>query len=730
MRLPRPSRSFSRPIAALLSLAVLLTAGCGDTNLTPSGGSQTGFAEESWMRERQLDYLGWATEDLNTTSILNVIAHMERDRVDPNYTAPVGAVSPDAFERSFEKFETLRDTRDFDGLYLLNLWLDYRDHPMLADGTAERIERALADFKMWFTEPTPDGLIDDSYYWTENHQVLFHTIEYLVGQELPDRPLSTDRRLGAEHNATARERLMRWLEHRSRFGFAEWHSNVYYQKDLTPLLTLIEFADDEELRTRAAMVLDVLLYDMATHTMRGAFGATHGRSYKKDKMTSRHDDTWGGVKFLFETTELPYQSRGHPDAMLLARSKRYRMPEVIRRIAQSSESYTERERMSLPIDLDGPFETDPVAPYGLDFDDVENLDAWWGIGALTAWPVVPLTLRVFEQYDLWNTQAFEAFRDLRALTEAPEIGQQLSISAYPFFAFGVLDQVNTLTHRNADFMLSTAVDYNPGAFRSQIHTWQLTFDPDALVFTSHPFRPNPESLDWSDRDNEQGGYWTGDASVPRSAQHENVGIHIYAPQYARRTPAPFTFFRYEELTHAFVPQDHMDQVVSEGGWTFARKGDGYVGLWSWRPTRWKEWDPAIYANNGMEKPYDLIAEGGADNVWIVEGGRASDWGSFEEFRRALTATPIEVVPLGERDPDGISPGFDVVYQSPSQGRMEFGWERPFIVAGTEVPLSDFPRIDGPFGSMEFDGKELDLAYDGFGVALDFGAGRRSVSGAP
>lgn len=717
-----------RPLSAvLLSLVAFALCACGDTAVSSPGGSTAGLVDEDWMRERQLDYLRFATQSVGTGSVLNVIAHMERDRIDPEYTAPIAAVAPDAFERSFEKISTLQDTRDFDGLYLLNLWLGYRDHPMLAPGTAERIEESLANFKLWFTEPTPEGLIDNSYYWTENHQVLFHTIEYLLGQEMPDRPLSTDRRTGAEHREIARERLLRWLDQRARFGFAEWHSNVYYQKDVTPLLTLIEFADDEELRDRATMILDVLLYDMATHTIRGAFGATHGRSYKKDKMTSRHDDTWGGVKLLFDTTPIPYQSTSHPDATLLARAKRYRMPEVIRRIATSTDTYTERERMSLPIDLAGPYDPEPEAPFGFDYTDEENLDVWWGIGALTAWPVAPLTLEIFERYNLWQTQSFLAFADLAILVDAPVVAQQLAISAYRFFAFGVLDQVNTVTHRNAEYMLSTAVDYNAGSFRSQIHTWQLTFDPDALVFTSHPFRPNPESLDWSDRDNEQGGYWTGDASIPRSAQYENVGIHIYAPQYPRRNSAPFTFFRYEDFTHAFVPRDHMDEVVSEGNWTFARKGDGYVGLWSWRPTRWVAWDPEVYANNGMVQPYDLVADGGADTVWIVEGGRAADWGSFEEFRRALAASVIEVVPLGERSEDGISPGFDVTYESPSQGRMEFGWERPFVVAGSEVPLSEFPRIDGPFGSLDFDGKDLSLRHEGYGVDLDFGSWTREVS---
>ncbi len=33
-------------------------------------------------------------------------------------------------------------------------------------------------------------------------------------------------------------------------------------------------------------------------------------------------------------------------------------------------------------------------------------------------------------------------------------------------------------------------------------------------------------------------------------------------------------------------------MVQRGHWTIGRKGDGYVALWSWRATRWREHDPA------------------------------------------------------------------------------------------------------------------------------------------
>jgi len=709
----------------LVVLVALALHACSDAPRDAGGGpGSLGVVDEAWFAGRQADALAHATGAFQPSNPLNVIAHLERARVEEGYVVP-GAVPTDAWDARFAKMRALEDTRDFDALYLLNVLLGYRDDPALPRALVARLEEELLAFKFWYTEPTAPGLVDDSYYWTENHEAIYLTLELLMGQEYPERTFGNDGRSGAAHRDDARERLLRWFELRARFGFSEWHSNVYYQKDLTPLLTLVEFADDEEIRTRAAMVLDVLLFDMALHTQRGAFGSTHGRSYKKDKMSSLDDDTWGGVKLLFDTATYPYQSFGHPDAVLLARSRRYRMPEAILRVARTAEPFTDRERMGIAIDEDGPLEDAPVAPYGFSFDDPRDLTVWWGIGALTTWPVVPLTLRTMEQYDLWNTTNFAPFADLRVLTGNERLAQQLAISTHRFLGFGLLQEVNTVTHRTPDYMLSSAVDYRAGSFASQIHTWQATLDANALVFTNHPFRPIIASQDWG-FDEEQGGYWTGEASIPRAAQHENVGIYVYAPQYPMRNAAPFGYFRWEPYTHAYFPQDRFDEVVQQNGWTFGRLGDGYVALYSWRPTRWIAYDPAVYATDGMLEPFDLMADGGADNVWIVECGRAADWGSFAAFRMAIAAAEVVVTPLGPGQESGIADGFDVAYASPSRGRITFGWHAPLVVDGVEQPLRDFPRFDNPFAQVPFDASRVEIAAEGWGVRLDFAAGERTL----
>lgn len=718
----RPPRR--HPLPGLVLGIVLLVAGCADAPSDGTGPNAPGAVDEAWFRARQQDALAFATRTFEPSNPLSVIAHLERARTEPGYALPA-AIPDDAWDARFAKMARLEDTRDFDALYLANVLLGYGDDPALSPALLAKLEQALLDFKYWYTEPTAPGLVDDSYYWTENHEAIYGTLEYLIGARSPDRVFTNDGRSGAEHRDAAHARLLRWIELRARFGFSEWHSNVYYQKDLTPLLTLVEYAPDDELRTRAAMVLDLLLFDLALHTQRGAFGTTHGRSYKKDKMSSLDDDTWGAVKLLFDATDYPYQSSAHPDAVLLARARRYRMPEALLRVARSDVPFTDRERMGIAIDEDGPLEDGATPPAGLSFDDPADLSVWWGIGALTTWPVVPLTLATMEQYDLWNTSSFAPFRDLRVLVSNPSLAQRLAIGSHRFLGFGLLQQVNTITHRTPDYMLSSAVDYRPGSFAAQIHTWQATLDPRALVFTNHPFRPIFASQDWG-FDDEQGGYWTGEASIPRAAQHDNVGIFIYAPQYPMRNPAPFAFFRWEPYTHAYFPQDRFDEVVQEGGWTFGRLRDGYVALWSWRATRWLAYDPAVYATDGMQRPFDLVADGGAENVWIVECGRAAESGSFAAFRAAVLASAVEVTPLGATRADGTSPGFDVVYESPSQGRLTFGWEAPFTVRGVEQPLGGFARHDSPFAQTAFESQVVDVAAEGYGVRLDFARGTREL----
>lgn len=675
------------------------------------------------FERRKLDYLRQVTQSFVPNNVTNVIAHMERRRLDPGY-APVGTVPLEAWDDTFHTLAELEDTRDFDALYLTHVLLEYPDDEALAPGLIDKVRRSLLDFKYWYTEPTAAGKLDQSYYWTENHQLVYSTVEYLVGQRYPSEIFTNDGRTGSEHCDSARNRLLRWFDHRSRFGFSEWHSNVYYRWDVIPLLALVDLSADSDVRTLAQSILDILFFDIARHNLRAAFGVTHGRSYKKDKMSSLDEDTWNITKLLFDNTEYSYQ---YADAggVLLAKNKGYDLPQAIYQIARSQAVSVDRERLGVEVPETGPVEPAAQAPYGLSFTDAEQVDLWWGMNAFVAWPLVPVTLQTLEANQLWNHPQLSMLRVLQPFMQSPLLAMTVTAETAPMTNFALLGEVNTYTWRSPDLMLSSAVDYRKGFKGAQTHSWQATLDANAIVFTNHPTVPLPESTEWRDDPEEMGGYWNGEASLPRAAQFENVGIYIYAPQYRAENPAPLDMFTYQPFTHAFFPQDRFDEVAQEGHWMFGRLKDGYVALYSYRPAEFINYDTQRYATGGHQQPFDLIASGGADNVWILEGGRRSTWGSFEAFKQALVSSSVDVVSRGE-SAYGVSPGFDIVYQSPSQGEMSFGWDSPFVVQGVIQSLSGFPRYDDPWAKVEFDTQRFFIESDHHGVVLDFKARSRRV----
>ena len=291
-------------------------------------------------------------------------------------------------------------------------------------------------------------------------------------------------------------------------------------------------------------------------------------------MTARSTTTPGAASSCCSTAATyPYQSVGATDATLLARAGRYRLPEAIWRVgAQSTAPILDRERMGMPHrrarPATSPTRSRPSASRSPIRDD---LTVWWGMGALTAWPVVPLTVQTIEQYDLWDTTNFRPFAGLRALTGDLPLAQQLAAGTADFTRLRPAARRSTPTPTAPPTTCCRRRRTTARARSAAQHprlAGDLRRQRAGLHHTIRRCR-SCNRIDW--RDDPDAGYWTGEASMPRSAQFENVGIHIYAPQYSsyeslRRS----TSSRYEPYTHAYVPQDHFDEVVQDGPWTFAR----------------------------------------------------------------------------------------------------------------------------------------------------------------
>lgn len=700
--------------------------------VTPHG--DDGLVDRCWWTARQDSYLATATTVLDLGSPLNVIDHLERARRDPAHLFDATALSTGIVDHWCRRIDHWQDCADFDVLRLLTLLAGYGED--LPGGVRDAVVARLIGFRYWYTDPADDATTDERWYWSENHRLIFHTCEYLAGQILADREFPRTGLTGAQHRARAAARLASWFDEKARYGFSEWHSDVYYEKDLAPLITLAEFADDPGVADRAATFAHLVLFDLALHHHRGNVGCTHGRSYMKDKSRASDQPTFAPLKMCFDGTSEPWpvDDGDHADllprnegATLLARTRRFRPAEVVRRIATTTTPFVDREHMGVAVDPAEPLVDTPTRVDGLSYTDPDMVPFWWDRGALTPWQLIPLMMDTLDHHHLWDAWLFEQFRAVRDIMGDDRAAmQRLSHDLHRVVNAGLLSEVDTYTWRNGHGMLSTAQSYRPGCVGFQHHVWQATLDERAVVFTVHPgHEPTAHAGDYLDNDR----YWTGSATLPRSVQHRRVALHMYAPGFTLGDIAELSGFDYCDYTHAYFPTDCFDDVLGDDHWTIGRRGGGYVALWSWRPVRWREHDPAEVFTNGLAGPFDLLAGGGPDNVWLVEVGDEEQWGDFDAFRAAVGAAPVEVVD-GGWDQVGAHRGFDVVYRSPAEGLLELGWAGPLRVNGRELAVHDAPRFENPFTRVQRGATEIVIADDLGAFRLDLAGGRSGAVPAP
>jgi len=186
-------------------------------------------------------------------------------------------------------------------------------------------------FKYFPNEPGIDSLCT----WTENHYILFTSAAYLAGQLYPDEVFTNSGETGKQKVELNRKRILRWLDLRFRTGFSEWLSHVYYDEDLTALLSLYDFARDDEIRRKAEMVIDLLLLDMALNSFKGVFGSTHGRAYENTKKWASNEGTTDTMKLLFGMGI--YSAFDNMSAPAFALSE-YRVPQAIEADANGAAS--------------------------------------------------------------------------------------------------------------------------------------------------------------------------------------------------------------------------------------------------------------------------------------------------------------------------------------------------------------------------------------------------------
>lgn len=544
------------------------------------------------------------------------------------------------------------DCSDFTVTGLLRLLYRYGDSPMLEARLRRDIESCVLGFKYWWDEPGEDGMC----YWTENHQLLFHSCQLLAGQLFPDRLFGNAGCDGRTHVARATLRLRRWFGWRRQFGFSEWLSNAYFDEDLAALLNLYDFAHDPEIRRLAQQFIHLLLFEIGLHSFRGVLASTHGRTYPRMILGGRQEMTSSVAKLALG------QGLFNDPTSMSAHSlvgSGYRVPAGLVAVANDSATITARERHGIEVE-DAPL-------HGLRFDDIDAGVFFWGIECFVHPSLRDLSLRMLETYRLYEYGEFKQYID-RYQQQLETHGDIPATSSDPT----ALTAVDIETHRTAAYQLSCAQAFRAGFGGYQQHIWQATLGLDAVVFTNHP---------GAEDDYSRPNYWAGNGRLPRALQHRNLLVCLHDVPVDDALP----------FSHAYFPRAAFDEVVDDGRWLCGRLGDGYVALYSQHPRSQPTSGPHVGVEERVAAPR---------NAWICELGDASQWGDFTGFVRAVTA-------VQPRCGDNA-----VAFRSPSLGNVEMTWDGPLLVAGSAVEPRPYARFENPYVTAEAGAAAMTIRADG------------------
>jgi len=561
------------------------------------------------------------------------------------------------------------DCADFRVVTLIKTLYAYKH--LLSKQMQSRIKSCLLNFKYWMDEPGDDSLC----FWSENHQLLFHTCEFLVGQFWPNEIFTNNKMSGINHQNKAKTKLLQWLEHKWLYGFIEWHSNTYYEEDIAPLTLLIDYADDEEIANKATIVLDLLLLDLALYSYDGYYSSTSGRCYENQKKDGNKQDTLEIYKAAFDETYTTFDYERISSVFILR--EKYTVPDVIKTIAHEKSIGVIKDSMGLHLN---------EVKNEMNIKDVDTAGAYlWQMEAFTNVESIQMTMKMFNLFNMKKNIFLKDLQQidhpiLRKLHLLPLLVKILNPSTQ-----GVaIQRSNNYTYKVEEFMLSTSMRYHPGEFGDQQHIWHAALPENIHVFSTHPGAP---FFDDNAR-NFSPSYWVGSGILPDSIQEKNIHISLY------KIDARKGFLERERLqfTHVFFPKNKFDEVVIEPKRVFGRINETYIQIMGYHD---------IYFKNEEE----IIQEGHL-TAWVCEVSSKRQVGDFDTFMQLCKAHQCMLT------------GLTFMYKN-----LTLTYKKDYLVDGQRID-TEYKRLESPFATVERKPKHIEVKLDNQKLSLDFDQWKR------
>jgi hypothetical protein len=557
---------------------------------------------------------------------------------------PEGIVLSDEFINSelsgtFDYINGRYDVADFRVQALVRFYLSFKDE--LNADTQEDIKRVLLDFKYWMDQGGEDSMC----YWSENHQILFASSEYLVGQTFPDEIFTVDGKTGAEHMEMAERRINAWMEQRYLYGFTEWYSNNYYPEDIAPMSNIIQFSNNSTMVSRMKIIMDLLWYDMASQSFKYEgvdpvtflprtyyiFVSSSGRMYSDNRVS---DDHGNRMRPFIDFVMQPLETKDLANSWFTSSSgffnsfrqmseatddfgnPYYVVPEVIKEIFDdASPEKIIRSTQSLNVE--------ELKGEGLLGLEDHQIMMQWNMEAFSNPAVVDNTINYMSKHNMFRNDFLNDFKlvnlwPLRLFNLLGWVSETLQPSTN-----GVaIERANVYTYKTPYYSMHTAQAYQPGEYADQHAISQINLTNQVSVFTTQPAKIPRRSGTPT--------YWTGNGRQGYLVQEKNVSIQIYQPPTKVGFMEPMIM---KEMTHVYFPYqlfDEVDETRLEDGYIFGRVGAAMIAIKARYALEFVPFEISNQEGNRddllvrgsvkdtITEKYDLVQKGAGDHYFVFE----------------------------------------------------------------------------------------------------------------
>lgn len=557
------------------------------------------------------------------------------------------------------------DCADFKLVNLIRIIYEYENKIPLSH--QDKIKKTLLNFRYWLDEPGENSMC----YWSENHQILFASAEYLIGKKYYNNFFPNSKLSGSEHMKKAKTRILDWLQMRWNYGFTEFYSEVYYKEDIAALVNLIDYADDKEITEKCKIILDLLFYDVATQSTNLMFVSTSGRAYENNRKGPRNlvgltEYYWGNGKEI--NANIVYG---------LMQTKNYDLPPVLKEIARDSSNVVIKQSNGLNIS--------ELNREGFNNKTTSSLMMQWGMEAFVNPEVIRNSLYHIRKNKMFSNSFLGDFKQLDfSLLNYLHL-EPLAIKLInPQFNGTAIQNGNTYTYKTKDYSLYTVQNYHPGNYADQHHVFGMNINNHFAIYHSHPAVEKGVKI-------HSPNYWVGYGHLPHSVQDENINLSIY------NIPNKKGIIEYDLLkyTHAYFPNEKFDEVELHKNYIFGKKGDTYC---------------ALIGDNNLEyreSTTDDIIQKGQKVFWITEAGSKSQDGSFTQFVQRIKNNKIAF------NKEKLA----LIYSSKGK-KYQLNYKSDFMI-NSKIINTNYSRFDAPYIKSNRKPENLKIEFNDKTLYLDF-----------